>query len=118
MGGEDAKDDGEEDESKMGREQMEVGRIVEVEGDARKDGVNRRDNEERTHENLATQDLPWKIIYQNIRRLITNNKKNKIHFFDEYTKQEKVIIMNFTETWMDEKVVGDPEIKGYKLHRR
>ena len=77
VGGEDAKDDGEEDESKMGREQMEVGRIVEVEREARKDGANRRDNEERTHENMATQDLPWKIIYQNIRRLITNNKKIK-----------------------------------------
>merc|ERR1711874_364911 len=103
--------------NQMGREQMEVGRIVEVEGEARKDGTNRGDNKDRTHENLSTQDLPWKIIYQNIRRLITNKKKNKIHFFDEYTKQEKVIIMNFTETWMDRKVVGDPEIKGYKLYR-
>ena len=25
--------------------------------------------------------------------------------------------MNFTETWMDEEMVGDPEIKGYKLYR-
>ena len=75
MGGEDAKDNGKEDETKMGREQMVVGRIGEVEREARKDGTNRGGNEERTHENLATQDLPWKIIYQNIRRLITNNKK-------------------------------------------
>ena len=96
---------------------MVVGRIVEAEREARKDGANRGDKEKRPHENLTTQVLPWKIIYQNIRRLITNNKKNKIHFFDEYTKQEKVIIMNFTETWMDEKMVGDPEIKGYKLYR-
>ena len=101
----------------MGRERMVVGRIDDVEGEARKDDANGGGNEERTHKNLAAQDLPWKIIYQNIRRLITNNKKNKIHFFDDYTKQEKVIIMNFTETWMDEEMVGDPEIKGYKLYR-
>ena len=61
--------------------------------------------------------LPWKIMYQNIRRLVTNNKKEKVEFLEDYTKQDKILIMNFTETWLNETTQGDLKIKGYKLYR-
>ena len=66
--------------------------------------------------NLSEQG-PWKITYQNIRRLVSKNKKDKVTFFADYTKQEKILIMNFTETWLDETIQDDPKIEGYKLHR-
>ena len=61
--------------------------------------------------------LPWKIMYQNIRRLITQNNKEKVQFLEEYTKEENILIMNFTETWLDEKAQEDTKIEGYKLYR-
>ena len=53
--------------------------------------------------------LPWKIMYQNIRRLVTKNKKEKVYFLEDYTKQDKILIMNFTETWLNETTQGDPK---------
>jgi len=61
--------------------------------------------------------LPWKITYQNIRRLVTKNNKEKVEFFKDYTNQEKILIMNFTETWLNETIQGDPKIEGYNLYR-
>ena len=61
--------------------------------------------------------LPWKITYQNIRRLVTKNNKEKVEFLKDYTNQEKILIMNFTETWLNETVQGDPKIEGYNLFR-
>ena len=61
--------------------------------------------------------FPWKIIYQNIRKIVTKNSKEKVKFIEEYTKQEKILIMNFTETWMDETTKKDLLIDGYNLYR-
>ena len=61
--------------------------------------------------------IPWKIIYQNIRRLVTTNSKEKVDFFKEYTEENEILIMNFTETWLDENKQEDMKIKGYQLFR-
>ena len=61
--------------------------------------------------------LPWKITYLNIRRIVTNNTKDKLLFLKDYTKQEQVLIMNFTETWLNETIQDDLNIEGYNLHR-
>ena len=60
---------------------------------------------------------PWKIILQNIRGLVTENSKRKIDFLKEYTKENKIIIMNITETWLNDSIKDDAEIEGYKLFR-
>ena len=60
---------------------------------------------------------PWKIIYQNIRRLVTLNNNEKVDFFKEYTEENKILIMNVTETWLDETKQEDMKIKGYQLYR-
>ena len=68
-------------------------------------------------ENDAEKRIPWKIIYQNIRRLVTTNSKEKVDFFKEYTEENEILIMNFTETWLDENKQEDMKIKGYQLYR-
>ena len=61
--------------------------------------------------------IPWKIIYQNIRRIVTNNSKEKVSFLKDYTKQDRILIMNFTETWLNQTIQDDVKIEGYNLYR-
>ena len=49
---------------------------------------------------------PYKLLYQNIRRLITKNSIKKIDYLKEYTQENKIIIMNFTETWLDDSIAN------------
>ena len=60
---------------------------------------------------------PWKIIYQNIRCLVSENTKIKIDYLKEYAKINKVLIFNLTETWLDENIVDDAKIYGFKEYR-
>ena len=60
---------------------------------------------------------PWKIILQNIQGLVTENSKRKIDFLKEYTKENKIIMMNITETWLNDSIKDDAEIEGYKIFR-
>jgi len=63
--------------------------------------------------------LPWKITCLNIKSIVTNNTKDKLLFLKDYTKQEQEqeLIMNFTETWLNETIQDDLNIEGYNLHR-
>ena len=61
--------------------------------------------------------FPWKIVSQNIQRIVTKNSKEKVQFLEDYVKEEKILILNFTETWLNKTIQDDPEIAGYKLHR-
>ncbi|CAL4086617.1 unnamed protein product [Meganyctiphanes norvegica] len=67
--------------------------------------------------NNYKENTPWKIIYQNVRRLITTNSKEKVNFFKEYTEENNILLMNFTETWLSETMQEDMKIKGYQLYR-
>ena len=66
---------------------------------------------------LSTDKQPWKLIYQNIRALITEESKKKIDFFKEYVLENKIIIMNFTETWFDQSVNDEAVIENYNIFR-
>ena len=61
--------------------------------------------------------FPWKIVSQNIQRIVTKNSKEKVQFLEDYVKEKKILILNFTETWLNKTIQDDPEIAGYKLHR-
>merc|ERR1711984_51183 len=43
----------------------------------------------------------WKIVLQNTRGLITENSNKKLKLIEEYTNEEKILAMNFTETWLE-----------------
>ena len=56
-------------------------------------------------------------MYLNAERLVTKNSKKKVEYLSKYVEENKVLIMNFTETWLGETVQKDIEIKGYQLFR-
>ena len=60
---------------------------------------------------------PYKILFQNIRRLVTENSKVKIEYFKEYVLENKILAMNFTETWLDKSITKDIKIPGYEVFR-
>ena len=107
VGGENFENDG-EDGTKNG-EQMETERVVEGEED--------KEENETTGKAETRKYLPRKIIYQNIRRLVTKENKEKVEFFEEIGKNEKILFMNFTETWYNNEIKGCPKMKGYELYR-
>ena len=82
MGGENFENDG-EDGTKNG-EQMETERVVEGEED--------KEENETTGKTETRKYLPRKIIYQNIRRLVTKENKEKVEFFEEMGKKGEDII--------------------------
>ena len=49
--------------------------------------------------------------------LVTENSKAKIDFLNEYAKDENIILMNFTETWLDNTIKENAEIEGFKAYR-
>ena len=59
----------------------------------------------------------WKVIYQNIRGLVTKANKEDVGFFYDHGCIEKIIIINFTETWLNSEIQKCPEIKVYRLFR-
>ena len=63
-----------------------------------------------------TEKQPWKIMYLNAERLVTKNSKKKVEYLSEYVEENKVLIMNLTETWLGETVQKYIEIKGYQLY--
>ena len=67
--------------------------------------------------NVLLEAQPWKILYQNIRCLVSENSKKKIEYFREFTTINDVLILNLTETWLDETIDDDAKINGYKEYR-
>ena len=68
-------------------------------------------------ENKSKNKQPWKFIYQNIRALVSENSRAKIDFFREYLTENKTIILNFTEMWLNETIKEDATIENYNLFR-
>ena len=49
--------------------------------------------------------------------MVTKCKKHKINFFNEYSKENNILLMNFTETWLNDYIEKDIKIDGYQLYR-
>ena len=56
-------------------------------------------------------------MLQNIEGLVTENSKRKIDFIKEYVQNDKIAIMNITETWLDNDIKDDVEIEEYTIFR-
>ena len=41
----------------------------------------------------------------------------KVDYYKEYTQENKVLLLNFTETWLNKNVKDDAEIEGYTIFR-
>merc|ERR1711894_174391 len=60
---------------------------------------------------------PWKIVIQNTQGLITKNSDQKLEMIKEYTKEEKIIAMYFTETHYTGTIKESANIEGYNIFR-
>ena len=88
--------------------------------DAEGNGNRKQDDENRNRvaiQQKVEEKEPWKITYQNIRCLVSENSKIKINYFKEYAKINKVLIFNLTESWLDENIVEDAKIDGFNEYR-
>ena len=66
---------------------------------------------------IKNKERPWKIMTQNMDRLVTKNSKEKVDLLKEYVKEDNIILMNLTETWLDSTIKDVVEIEGYNLFR-
>ena len=79
-----------------------------------------RKNDVHKNKNISQTNLdnrPWKIVLQNTRGLLTENSDKKLKMIKEYTKEEKIMAMNFTETWYTETIKENANIEGYNVFR-
>ena len=66
---------------------------------------------------IKKNESPWKIMIQNMEGLVSKNSKEKVELLKEYVKENNIILMNLTETWLDETIEEVVEIDGYKILR-
>ena len=69
------------------------------------------------HNKIKSKERPWKIMIQNMEGLVSKNSKEKVELLKEYVKENNIIIMNLTETWLDNTVEEIVEIEGYRIFR-
>ena len=50
-------------------------------------------------------------------RTTIQNSKEKVELLKEYVKENNIIIMNLTETWLDNTVEEIVEMEGYRIFR-
>ena len=60
---------------------------------------------------------PWKIMIQNMEGLVSKNSKEKVELLKEYVKEDSIIMMNLTETWLDDTVEEIVNVEGYTVFR-
>ena len=69
------------------------------------------------HNKIKSKERPWKIMIQNMEGLVSKNSKEKVELLKEYVKENNIIIMNLTETWLDNTVEEIVEMEGYRIFR-
>ena len=62
-------------------------------------------------------DQPWKIVMQNVRGLITAGSRETLKLIENYTNNDKIILMNFTETWLDKTIREEADLEGFNTYR-
>ena len=56
-------------------------------------------------------------MIQNMEGLVSKNSKEKVELLKEYVKEDNIIIMNLTETWLDDTVEEIVDVEGYGVFR-
>ena len=56
-------------------------------------------------------------MIQNMEGLVSKNSKEKVELLKEYVKEDNIIIMNLTETHLDETIEDVVDIEGYNIFR-
>ena len=75
-------------------------------------------NENRKNKTFnKNKERPWKIMIQNMGGLVSENSKEKVDLLREYVKEDNIMLMNLTETWLDSTIKDVVEIDGYNIFR-
>ena len=78
---------------------------------------NKNENTDNKINEINNNERPWKIMLQNMEGLVTENSKEKVDFLKEYVKEDNIILINVTETWLNSTIKEDTEIEGYNIFR-
>ena len=78
---------------------------------------NRKNIGNNRNREINNKERPWKIMIQNMKRLVSKNSKEKVELLKEYVKEDKIMLMNLTETWLDNTIKDVVEIEGYNIFR-
>ena len=54
---------------------------------------------------------------QNVSGLITAGSRETLKLIENYTNNDKIILMNFTETWLDKKIREEADLEGFNTYR-
>jgi len=54
---------------------------------------------------------------QNVRGLITVESRKTLKLIVDYANYEKIVLMNFTETWLDKTIKKEADIEGFHMYR-
>ena len=54
---------------------------------------------------------------QNVRGLITAGSRETLKLIESYTNNDKIILMNFTETWLDKTIREEADLEGFNTYR-
>merc|ERR1712105_197272 len=72
-----------------------------------------RKNDVHKNKNISQTNL----VLQNTRGLLTENSNKKLKMIEEYANDEKIVAMNFTETWYEKTIEENANIDGYNIFR-
>ena len=56
-------------------------------------------------------------MYMNIQGLVTENSRKKVDYIKELTQLKKIMIINITESWLNDEIDKDVMIEGYEMIR-
>ena len=73
---------------------------------------NRNNKTKNKKREITNKEKTWKIMIQNMDRLVTITSKEKVELLKEYVKEDKIMLMNLTETWLDNTIKDVVEIEG------
>merc|ERR1712025_1524930 len=66
---------------------------------------------------IISNERPWKLMIQNMEGFASKNSKEKVELLKEYVKIDNIILMNLTETHLDDTIEDVVEIEGYNIFR-
>ena len=66
---------------------------------------------------IISNERPWKLMIQNMEGLVSKNSKEKVELLKEYVKVDNIILMNLTETHLDNTIEDVVQIEGYNIFR-
>ena len=85
----------------------------------RRNQRNKQRQQQKVNNEQSRQKLkgPWKIYIQNVRGLVTEIIDKTLNILKEYTKADKILMLNITKIRLNKYITTDANIENYKTFR-